>query len=148
MNPQIAAFFDLDVDKMCGQWNAAIQISLDYPGIAPNLLATVAARSVKTDFDILIGGPAAVTPTAFADARNRVTHQVQRAVDSFQITTAFRWRWSMQLAALAISFGIALIALLVLNTVDPASAVIMAALAGFLSPVARDLVAAIQKLRN
>ena len=54
----------------------------------------------------------------------------------------------MQLAALAISFGIALIALSVLDKVDPASAVIMAALAGFLSPVARDLVAAIQKLRN
>ncbi len=163
------AFFNLEIEKMCGQWNSAIQIVLDSPHEYPDFFSCVAARALHADFDKVYGRkfPVPLLPNleaqldeatqvsrlaerqAFVDARTRVSHQVQRAVDSFQIVTSFRWKWSFQIASFLLSFGMATTAMkLSTSEIHLSEAIIWGAVAGFLAPVARDLLAAIQKLRN
>ena len=167
------AFYDLEIEKLCGQWAAANQIIIDYPALYPDLAASVAARALKSDFDKLFARdlPDPLPPNVearldieeqkrrstgrqeFLDARSRVLHQIQRSVDSFQIDTAFRWKWQLQIASFGLSFLIAMIAMLIksnwsMHELHLAMAIISAAIAGFLAPVARDLLAAIQKLRS
>jgi hypothetical protein len=163
------AFYDLEIEKLCGQWNAAIQIVIDSPATYLDFFSCVAARASKTDFDEVmrraLPEPSPVTAEAkptpeeqisrlprrqeFMDARYRVAHQVQRAVDSFQIKTSFRWKWMFQIASFALSFFLALSAMKI-STHDThiGQTLIWAAVAGFLAPVARDLLAAIQKLNS
>src|ERR1700751_5796685 len=127
------AFYDLEIEKLCGQWNAANQIVLDSPHLYPDLFASVAARAQKADFeklkerdfpDPLPPALEAALPLdaqekratrrqAFLDAHNSVAHQVQRSVDAFQICTSFRWKWHLQIASFVLSFLIAGIAMFV-----------------------------------
>jgi hypothetical protein len=80
--------------------------------------------------------------------RTRVMHQIQRAVDSFQIKTSFRWKWMFQTASFALSFILAYFAMKIPTPSKPVDAAtfIWAGLAGFLAPVARNLLAAIENL--
>jgi hypothetical protein len=167
-NGDSSAFYDLEIEKLCGQWNAAIQIVIDYPGYAANLFGCMAARASEADCEKVRDPniPPQLSPNAesqfddveqarrigarqaFLDARIRVMHQIQRAVDSFQIATAFRWKWHFQVASFGVSFLLAMIAELVAGSSAYGAAIVSAAIAGFLAPVARDLLAAIQKLRE
>jgi hypothetical protein len=161
------AFYDLEIEKLCGQWNAAIQIAIDSPKIYEDFFACVAARALKSDFEKMIqrsrpeplphSVEARLDPgeqikrlqgvREFMDARNRVAHQIQRAVDSFQIKTSFRWKWMFQIASFLLSFVLALSAMeITTSSFHAAETLVWAALAGFLAPVARDLLAGIQKL--
>jgi hypothetical protein len=174
------SFYDLEADKLCGQLNAAVQLVLDYPHLYPECLECIAARTTASDFEKLMRRdvPDPLPPDAeaqlslkeqkerfdrrqsFSDARKRVTHQIQRAIDAFQINTSFRWKWMLQIASFLLTFSFAVIAVRLTKTVpktDPPApeAVVSvwvtfanAAMAGFLAPVARDLFAAIQKLRE
>ena len=86
-----------------------------------------------------------------ADARNRVTHQLQRAVDGFQIATGYRWTYYMKIASFVVSAILAAIAVQtkgqgILSHIGVIA--FTAVLAGFLAPIARDLAATIQKLRG
>ena len=162
------AFYDLEIEKLCGQWNAAIQIVIDSPEYYPDFFSCVAARALKADVEKMMNHCSyqdSLVPTAeakldpeehkkrlerrqeYASARYRVSHQIQRAVDSFQIKTTFRWTWMFQVASFVLSFILALCAMEVsTNSMNIGETLIWAALAGFLAPVARDLLAGIQKL--
>lgn len=162
------AFYDLEIEKLCGQWNAANQIIIDYPELYPDLAASVAAWVSKVDYDKVLKGEnlEALPPNAeaklsiehqrqraaarqeFLDARNRVLHQIQRSVDSFQISTSFRWKWHLQIASFVVSFLFALFAMVIVGRFNLAVALLSAAVAGFLAPVSRDLLAAVRKLRD
>jgi hypothetical protein len=164
------AFYELEIEKLCGQWNAAIQIALDSPKLYPDFFACVSARAEKSDYSKVKAQdyPVSVPPhleaelssdeqlrrlhhrQAFIDARTHVVHQIQRAVDSFQIATAYRWKWLLQVASFALSFGLAAFAMIRATNMDFSffKAIIWAAIAGFLAPVARDLLAGIEKLRS
>jgi hypothetical protein len=166
-NGDACAFYDLEIEKLCGQWNAAIQIVIDFPSCFKNLFACMAARARKEDRGQLLRPdlPIQLHPASesaqdvetqaermnrrqtFLDARNRVMHQIQRAVDSFQIATAFRWKWHFQVASFLISFGLAVAAETISSSDNYKVALVSAAMAGFLAPIARDLLAAVQKLR-
>jgi hypothetical protein len=102
------------------------------------------------------GAPVPVTQ-AHLDARNRVLHQCQRAIAAFQVGCDFRWKWLMQLAALAISTILSWCALHwgAITTTDSkrmtensVSLLATSLLAGFLAPVAKDLLAIIQRARG
>ena len=159
------AFYDLPIEQLAGQFNAAIQVALDSPARHRNLMATTAARVDASDLQLLFEPPPEVTlplnPSdlnqakvrqQFIDARTRVTHQVQRAIDSIQISAGFRWKWYLQLGSFLLSgliagFGVWMF-------FDAASGakfittLVTGVLGGFLAPVARDLVAALQQLRK
>ncbi|MGC1292173.1 MAG: hypothetical protein WA855_12925, partial [Candidatus Acidiferrales bacterium] len=86
-------------------------------------------------------------------ARNRVSHQIQRAVDSLQISIGFRWKFWMQFFAILFSAILAAAALVIsgrpLNSAHSIYFIVLAAIfSGLLAPVARDLVAAIEQMRT
>jgi hypothetical protein len=47
------AFYDLEIEKLCGQWNTANQIVIDYPTGKMDLLTCLAARSAPNDLKII-----------------------------------------------------------------------------------------------
>jgi hypothetical protein len=159
------AFYDLPIEQLAGQFNAAIQIVLDSPARHRDLMTTTAARADASDLQLLFEPPPAVTlplnPSdlnqatvrqQFIDARTRVTHQVQRAIDSIQISAGFRWKFYLQLAAFLLSGLIAGFGVWMFFSASGGAkfitALVTAVLGGFLAPVARDLVAALQQLRK
>jgi hypothetical protein len=95
------------------------------------------------------------TPTAeqisWTDSRNRLTHQLQRAVDAFQIATGYGWTFWMKVSSFIVSGILAGIAVYAKgNGVFNHVGVILftAVMAGFLAPIARDLAATLQRLRG
>jgi hypothetical protein len=73
-----------------------------------------------------------------------------RAVEIFKLSTAADWRRYLQIGALVLSVLIALLALILSGGLRerPGTVIWMALVAGFLAPVARDLLAAVQQLRR
>jgi hypothetical protein len=90
---------------------------------------------------------------SFIDARTRVTHQIQRAIDALQVSVGFRWKFYLQLASIVLSGVIAGLGVWIFGNIPGFGQRLVATLAvgvlgGFLAPVARDLVAALQQLRK
>jgi hypothetical protein len=84
-----------------------------------------------------------------------VTHQVQRSLDGLMISAGFRWKLCLQIASIVLSALTVWVGLL-LFVREPIEVfvrhlpvyVVISVLGGFLAPVARDLVAALQQLRK
>jgi hypothetical protein len=167
------ALYDLPIEQLCGQFNAAIQVTLDSPSRHRDLLTTTASLADPKDLQLLFEPPdEAKRPVSlsdpnqsdrrqqFIDARTRVTHQVQRAIDSIQISAGFRWKLYLQYASFGLSAVIAGLGVALFIHQPPASdkttafvrtvltVGVTGVLGGFLAPVARDLVAALQQLRK
>lgn len=163
------AFYDLPIEQLCGQYNAAIQVALDYAKQHRDLLIATAALASAEDLLLVLNPPDAAKlrvnaadPNAsqqvlderqkFIDARTRVTHQVQRAIDSIQISAGFRWKFWLQCASFGLSALIAGLGVAMFFHPAAGSGIITVTvtgvLGGFLAPVARDLVAALQQLRK
>jgi hypothetical protein len=147
------ALYDLQIEQMCGQMNAAMQVVLDYPAEHSDLLRCMAALARPSDIEELLkAGQRQKTPEQ-VDARTRVMHQVQRAIDAFQITAAYRWKLYLQIASFALSFAFTVAGLTLYGgtaaytTHNALVVVAVGIVGGFLAPVARDLVAALQRLR-
>jgi hypothetical protein len=159
------ALYDLPIEQVTGQMNAAAQIVLDYPWECEHLLRCLAAQANDADLRRLLAArPPASGPrpalsleekSALVDARNRVTHQVQRALDGLQIAAGFRWKLCFQSASIVLS-GLLVWIGLVLFVREPIDVFVrhlplyalIAIVGGFVAPVARDLVAALQQLRK
>jgi len=150
-----AAFYDLPVEQMCGQISAASQLVLEYPRRHEPLFRLLAAQARKEDVDALLSPPPAETdPTVsdYRDARNRVTHHIQRSIDALQIALTFRWKFYLQLLSFGTSFLIAALGIFMISDESAMAKIITAGIvgvvAGFVAPIARDLVAALQQLRK
>jgi hypothetical protein len=146
-----AALYELQIEQLCGQFTAAIQMVLEFPLTHVDLLAITASKANRVDIDLLLAGPPTPSTQAFLDARNRVTHQCQRAIDALQITAGFRWKWVLQIASIVLSAGLTWIAMTHDKSpihLSPVSVIFSAILAGFLAPVAKDLLAVLQKARG
>ncbi len=155
------ALLDLSIEQLCGQMSAAFQMVLDYPKQYRDLLLIAGSFASPADMNEILNtdrsqiargeGPPTPEQIRWADARNRLTHQLQRAVDGFQIATGYRWTYWMKISSFAVS---ALLAMLAVQTkgggISAHVGVIAftAVLAGFLAPIARDLAATLQKLRG
>ena len=159
------ALFDLPIEQVAGQMNAATQVVLDYPWEHEHLLRCLAAQASVDDVRRLLDSrPPAAGPrpqlspderSALIDARNRVTHQVQRSLDGLQISAGFRWKLYLQVASILLSGLFVWIGLILfvresieLFVRHLPLYVLTAIFGGFLAPVARDLVAALQQLRK
>jgi hypothetical protein len=127
------AFYDLPIEQLCGQMNAASQVVLDYPARHPKLLdclaslaiyedrATLRAADVHSELAALRDKTDARTAEEekrfrelsqrLIDARSRVANQIHRSIDAFQISVGYRWKWYMQVASFQVSFAITAIAL-------------------------------------
>jgi hypothetical protein len=124
---------------------------LEFPSKHLDLLAVTASKADGKDIDLVLAGPPVPPTQEFLDARNRVTHQCQRAIDALQITAGFRWKWILQIASIVVSGSLALVAMTYKPTIvspNIVSVIGSAILAGFLAPVAKDLLAIVQKARG
>jgi hypothetical protein len=149
------AFYDLAIEQMVAQMNAAAQIALEYPRLYFQLLAVLSQGAAMEDVarvvlaDAAAGGEGKPTPL---DARNRVGHRIQRNLDGIQIALGSRWRLWMQLVA--ISLTILFVEVAILTNVKGYSVatllmgIILGIVGGYLAPVTRDVVAALQSLRK
>jgi hypothetical protein len=95
-------------------------------------------------------------------ARTRISHLMERNIDALQITLSSRWERRNKMAAFALSWVLTVVAFFLyfyvnsttLNQSAPALArfafttVAAGLLAGFLAPVAKDLVTALQRLKG
>jgi len=160
-----SALFDLPIEQVTGQMNAAGRIVLDFPWEHDHLFRCLAAQANADDVRKLIEsrppaqGPrpqlSAEEKSALIDARNRVTNQVQRSLDGLQISAGFRWKLYLQVASIVLS-GLIVWAGLMLFVREPIEVFVRhlplyiatAIVGGFLAPVARDLVAALESLRK
>jgi hypothetical protein len=159
------AFYNLPIEQLCGQLNAAAQAVLENPSDYKVLLLHLGARAELSDLRTLItdtaqfrtpptldSAPDRSTFQAFVDARNRVGHQVQRAIDALQLSCAQRWKLWIQMIAIALSFVIALLSIqffVDIHGTDKAKMVAaISIMGGFMAPIARDLIAGLQSLRK
>lgn len=155
------ALLDLSIEQLCGQMSAAFQMVLDYPKQYRDLLLIAGSFASAADMNEILNtdrsriargeGPPTLEQIRWADARNRLTHQLQRAVDGFQIATGYRWTYWMKVASFVISAILAAIAVQTKGggIISHVGVILFTAvLAGFLAPIARDLAATIQRLRG
>jgi hypothetical protein len=160
------AFYDLPIEQLCGQMNAAAQAVLDNPKDHEALLRSLAKNANAADIKQVMDPPVEIRRSradlndaekmifdSYVDARNRVTHQVQRAIDALQVSAGFRWKHLLQISSILLSAFIAGMAVFLYGGIPEFSAklvatLVVAVLGGFLAPVARDLVASLQQLRK
>jgi len=161
------AFYDLPIEQLCGQMNAAVQLAIDHAERYPSLVACLGGLVDPRDVALVLAPPPRVRGAreslgdderaavdAFVDARSHYHHQVERGIDRIQIAVGFRWKWWLQLASIVLSgiiglagylkyggtpryFGHGLLVLLVTGVFG-----------GFIAAVARDLIAGLQSLRG
>jgi hypothetical protein len=153
-----SALYDADLEDFCVQLSAAANFLVDYPTQSPALLRAIARGANTADFDLIVD---ADEPHHYSsagpehrqrvfDARNRIRALTHRSVESFKRLTASRWRRTMHVASFVTSVVISLLALAMSGALRnrPMRVVWTARAAGFLAPVARDLLAAVQQLRR
>jgi len=158
------AFYSLDIDKLCGQLNAAAQSALQTPKQHAGFLAVLASEADPNALALVLAGvpvdasgvvlpitdPAAV---AYTGARTQVGQQIQRAIDALQLSITADWQVRLQEAALVLSILLAWGGVHASKSLQPGFSTFLftiftGVIAGFLAPVSRDLIAALQNLRS
>jgi hypothetical protein len=166
------AFFDLPIDDLCDQIRKVISVILDNPAPHKDLLVLLARGSSPEDIRLLLNAeeadPAGSAPPGkeeaarkfrtFTAAKSRVLSQTRCSVDAIQIAIGFRWRFWLQVASMVLSIAIGAVAFDLGAVKQPSGATNLfkkywddfsfGVLAGVLSPIARDLVAAVEKWRS
>lgn len=149
------AFYDLAAEQVVAQMNAAAQIALEYPDTYFQLLAVLSqGADVKDVNQVAVRAEMGIRepdPTAL-DARNRVGHRIQRNLDGIQIALGSRWKLWMQSASITLTVLFVELAIVVnvkdYNWATLLVGVVLGIVGGYLAPVTRDVVAALQSLRK
>jgi len=158
------AFYELAIEQLCGQMNAAVQVSLDNAAGHKHLIWCLAWLADNEDLSAILEPPInemrrvqAGDPNAnrlvvdkYTAARNRVSHFIQRSIDGIQIAAGFEWKLRLQVLSIAVSCILSLVGLIFSGQVGTSLlwAIPMGILAGFVAPVSRDIIAAIQQFRK
>lgn len=152
------AFYELASEQMVAQMNAAAQITLDYPKKYCDLLVVLSEGADVDDVATVVSqspeglkSRKASSSPDYLEARTRVGHRIQRNLDAVQISLGSQWRFWMQSTAIVLS--IVLLEIGVVLASGPRMGTMLLAipvgiLGGYLAPVARDLVSALQTLRK
>jgi hypothetical protein len=162
------AFYNLPIEDLCSQVRNAVPVILDYPTLHVDLFYCLASEASAADIRRLLEPPPPETflkrgdqssddekhaIREYAAAKTRLAAQVRCSIDAIQTSIGFRWKYFLQLASLVLSAIIGVIALRLGAGPDHAyptvgATIMIGLLSGFLAPVARDLVAAIEKWRS
>ena len=146
------ALYDLYSEDMVAQINLAAQVTLDAPKRYEALLSVLSEGTLPNDLTVIMAGqPKNGSTQDYFDARNRVSRRIQRNLDGVRIALSNRWKFWMQVISVALTAGVVEIAVWV-GTDGSWSACGLALpigiIGGYLAPITRDLLAALQKLRN
>lgn len=151
------ALFNLPAEQMVAQIGAAARVVLDFPREEQcrDLFCSLTAQAEHGDLDLVMMGKEQIpepTKSRYVDARNRVFPVVQRSLDALLISMKDDWTWWNRAGAVALSVVLILSALAVSgNLKDDARLgfyLIAAILGGFVAPVAKDLVASLERFRK
>lgn len=161
------AFYNSEIEQVCGQIKNSLTAVLDYPDRHAELIACLASTAARGDIDNLFHPPhadiflkAAHQSTAeerdairqYAIAKMRVGAEMRCAVDAVQSSISFRWKRRLQIISLVLCAVVGIIALQLGAKPGLAptlgGSIVIGLLSGFLAPVARDLVAAIENWRS
>lgn len=166
------AFYDLPIEGLCDQIRKIMSVVLDYPNSHELLLRCLARGVSSSDLDRVFGEyKATVLDDAdqsvsdekaafreFAAAKGRILIQTRCSVDAIQTSIGFRWKFWLQLVSMILSAILGIVALN-LGAINAGkgdlkespelwTSLLIGLLAGFIAPVARDLVAGIEKWRS
>jgi hypothetical protein len=154
------AFYDLPSDQLVAQLNAAAQSALDYPGVkfyypvvavlsqGADVADLAQVAGINSARQALMSDP---PNTAYADARTRLAHRIQRNLDGMQISLGDDWQLVMQTLAFLASSAMIEIAVLHygnLGVWEFVLGLVVGALASYLSPVLNDIIKGLQSLRK
>jgi hypothetical protein len=149
------ALYELAIEQLVAQMNAAAQITLDYPKKYSDLLLVLSEGADVSDAAIVVNGiPSrkSAPPAKYLEARNRVGHRIQRNLDAIQITLGSSWKFWMQVTAITLSTLLIEAAVIGLSGGAKPSILLIALpigiAGGYFAPVSRDLIAALQTLRK
>jgi hypothetical protein len=152
------ALFSLPIEKFTGQLAAAAQSALDNPRSHKTLLWLLAKDAAPEDLRAITEHPAPGGTEdevrALVEARSRVHGQIQRRLDAIQISMGGSWTRFLKW----MSFGLGYVLILTSVWKFVPGAIqgprgwllwsVLSAVGGFLAPVARDLVAALESFRG
>jgi|SRR5579872_5080109 hypothetical protein len=160
------AFYDLPIDDLAAQVKGVGSVILDYSRLHSTLLVCLATKANPSDL-LLVLDPPSHDPLydesdeqkfedkqfikKYAAAKSRIATQLRCSIESMQTSIAFQWKRALQLASFVLSFIFGVSAVGLGSTFKDHVVKIIASLAigvvaGFIAPVARDLVAGIEKL--
>ncbi len=155
-------FYNLPIEELCGQLNAALRAALENPTEHKALISIFASEALDQDLEIFFNPPPSLrsssrrgnkdrTPVeTFAGARNRVSYYVERSIDSLQIDIGGRWKSSLQEASIILSLPFSFIGIGIYRPVAWTShgiwdRIAIGVLAGYVAPVLRDIMARLQQ---
>jgi len=174
------ALFEQAPEKMFGQIQAAVNVAMDFPQVAPDLyefltrdpdspragMARIAMQRTdanRKDQDVWRGfaadlnagrvNPRTEVPAEKAkyleanQARQRLDNLVRRRLDALQTRIAYRWGRYNQFAAFFLAVLFTVIALWHVPHLNGLAIAVLAVVAGFLAPPAKDLAAALSNIR-
>ena len=166
------AFYALPIEDLCDQIRKVVSVILDYPKSHECLLYLLARGAKREDIERILNMPESESlpdrtqsvdaeKAAFreyAAAKNRLLVQIRCSVDAIQTSIGYRWKLYLQLSAMILSGLLGVIALN-LGSIEANKgsmsrtstfllSLLIGLLAGVLAPVARDLIAGIEKWRS
>lgn len=151
------AVFSLDIARMMGAIQDAGDTALASPRRYSALFRLITAGAEQADVDLWLEKGSSAVPRnndevkALADAFGRLRQIFKRKLDSFQLYTEQRWATYNQFWANVLGVIIMAGALLQLRATLNLTGMwimILALFGGILSPIAKDLVGALRRVRN
>jgi hypothetical protein len=156
------ALYRLPVEQLCGQLNAALRAALENPDRHGDLISVFAHAAGPADVDTFLNPPESLRTALKADtakpadikpyveARNRVSHQVERSIDSLQIILGGQWKLWMQSASLVLSLAFVFLGIGMYWPVDWSmrgifDRIAIGLFAGYVAPVVRDILGRLQQ---
>ena len=151
------AIFSLETSRMMGAIQDAGDTALASPQRYGALFRVFTSGADQSDVDLWLGKGQSTAPRsnddnkALADAFGRLRQIFKRKLDAFQLYTEQRWANYNQFAANALGaliMGAALWNLRRTYHINDVSIMLLALFGGILSPIAKDLVTALRRVRN
>jgi hypothetical protein len=156
------AVYRLPVEQLCGQLNAALRAALENPDRHRALISAFANAADPEDLRIFLDPPKSLRipgdapPGAreklesYVEARNRITHQVERSIDSLQITLGGKWKFWLQSASLILSLAFVFLGIGMYWQTDWSrrgvfDRIAIGLFAGYVAPVVRDILGRLQQ---
>jgi len=164
----VGALFSLPVEKFAGQLNVAMQTVMENPARHASWVRIMARHCDSEDVGNVIDagrtlsrdvaergeGQVFADDSSVIDARSRITNEIQRSIDRIQLLMSHKWQRLLKWVSFVLGFCIIFFGVhhFVPGAFKGAQGgaiwFLIAAIGGFLAPVARDLMAALQSVRR
>lgn len=166
-----SAFYGAELESLAAQFSGAALLVLDYPRLSGELYRLLTVHATKEDADLLLQDHAPFVPIPglverqytvdqltesakkrhkLTETRNRIRHQVTQSIASFQVSASSKWQRKLKIWSWIVSAALTMTAYFLSGeSKDKIGwALLLSAIAGFLAPIARDVLAALQRLRG